>query len=1101
MERLPAARLEQLAAEAVWLRRLARSLVADQATADDIVQDAYLAATVKPPPEDRPLRPWLARVVLNLARMRGRNAKRRLRRELRTAEDAVEPARPDQIVEHLEMQRMLAGLVLELGDIYRDVVLLHYFDGLSSVEIGRRLGISDGTVRWRLKHALDELRARLAGASQRAWIAPMAGFAGRGALGMKKVLVAAAVIALLLSSAFVVWRATRDADREPAPEVAHAAAPLAPGAANVPRWVVQAEAPGRRIAGRVERSGRPASGAVVTLHAAAQSDLVIAKVVASADGTFSLGERPAADYHVVASGPAETSAAILDVSTRDPRTAPDLLVLTLGDCSWRLVGTVTDGARTPIAHASVRLRGLVGVETDAQGRYALCRPPSTRAVTVIATADGFGTLVTTLSIGGTDRRDFVMVPEGVLVGRVVAEDGSGVADAHVMLAPVDRARAPLAPSSTRSGGDGRFQIAGLAPGRVTIVARAERGSSGRIETTIEAGASEELLVTLHPTARVRGRVVAGGVAVEGAEVSAIAMNGGVSATTAWTQPDGSFVLDSVPPGIVTWRVRGYAVAAPASSNVAREARVVIEVSREASIFGRVTREGQPVADAVVTWDQGSRTAEGVTDAAGRYELVGVPSGDVAVASMSTPLGAYTRREGAAIAPGSRNQVDLELDTYASVSGSVVDEHGRPVAGAYVAMQMNGDSGGAMTDDAGRFVVTALSGGRSYEVSVFPTGARVKSYPAARGESLPRIVVANKQTAVTGVVLAVRTERGSIHGRVVDDIGAPIPDARVKVADSRERASTVVSAAPATVTDVAGRFTIDGIVAGETFLLATSADGGESISPALQSGARDVVLTVPRSGSIEVTVVGFGSTPRVIVSDRGSADRDRIADGARTVFHGLGAGSYAVSVVQATGGDLRKVDVRPGEVARVELVNHGTARLEATLVELGTNAPMAGAACSVGLADEWPTPNDSPETRTSDTAGHVTFEVPAGRVRISCVVPGPRWAPAARELVVTATKPASTRLAFVPIEPVGGGIPNFNVYSERLPYTVGDVFGSVIQTGLRSGDHILTIDGVVLEEIGARGASALMLRHAKGSTMIIGIERQGTALTISIVVDG
>ncbi len=1097
METHPADRLEQLAAEAVWLRRLARSLVADQAAADDLVQDTYIAAAVRPPPEDRPLRPWLVRVLTNLARMRGRSARRRLQRELRAMEDVSEPARPDQIVEHLETQRVLAGLVLELGDIYRDVVLLHYFEGLSSVEIGRRLGISDGTVRWRLKHALDELRAHLGGRDQRAWIAPMAGFAGRGALGMKKVLVVAALVALLLLSAFVAWRATRPTDTIEPVEVARTAPAVSPGAADVPRWVIQPEVAGRRIAGHVLRAGQPARGAVVTLHAAAQSDLVIAKIVVAADGAFDFGERPAADYHVVASAGAETSAAIVDVSTRDPRRTSDRLVLTIGDCAWRVVGTVTDGAATPIAHANVRLRGLVGVETDAQGRFVLCRPPSSQAVTVIAAADGYGTLVATTSMRGTERRDFVMVPEGVLLGRVVDEAGAAVAGAQVMLAQVDRARAPLAPSSTQSGNDGRFQIAGLAPGRITIVARAECGSSTDVETTIEAGTSKELLVKLHPTARVRGRVLAGGDPVDGAEVSA----SGANATTAWTQPDGSFVLDEVSPGIVTWRVRGYTVESPASSRVAGEAHVVLEVSRDASLFGVVTREGRPVADAVVGWEQGRQSLETVTDAEGRYELVGVPVGRVDVQAESLPLGAYANRADVEIASGSRQHLDLELDTYASVSGLVVDERAAPVAGAYVAMSMDGDHGAAMTDDAGHFVITALSGGLSYHVAVYPTGEGAKPYPPARGESLPRIEVANGQSVVTGIVLAVRTERGSIRGRVVDDTGAPISDARVKVADPRERASAIVTAAPGTVTDAAGRFALDGIVVGEAYLLATSADGGEAVVGPLVTGAKDVVVTVPRAGSIAVKTVGFGPKPRVIVSDRGSADRDRVIDGTDAVFAGLRAGTYAVSVAQGDGGDMRTAEVHPGQVARVELVNHGTGRLEAMLVKAGTRAPVTGAACSVGLADGWPAPADGGELYTSDAAGRVALEVPAGRVRITCVLPGSHWQTAAREIDVGATKPASTVLAFVPREPKGGGIPNFNVFPELMPLTVGDVFGTVVAAGLRSGDHILAIDGVALEELGSRGAITLLLRHAKGETMVLGVERRGVMLTIAIVVDG
>jgi DNA-directed RNA polymerase specialized sigma24 family protein len=46
--------LDQLVGETVWLRRLAGSLVADQA--DDVVHDTLLVASERAP-ADRPLRP------------------------------------------------------------------------------------------------------------------------------------------------------------------------------------------------------------------------------------------------------------------------------------------------------------------------------------------------------------------------------------------------------------------------------------------------------------------------------------------------------------------------------------------------------------------------------------------------------------------------------------------------------------------------------------------------------------------------------------------------------------------------------------------------------------------------------------------------------------------------------------------------------------------------------------------------------------------------------------------------------------------------------------------------------------------------------------
>jgi RNA polymerase sigma factor (sigma-70 family) len=217
------ATLDQLAADTVWLRRLAASLVKDQAVAEDLVHDTIEAAVARPPRDDRPLRPWLVRVLINRIRMYGRGAARRSRREQAVAALAVAPATPDALVDRLEIQRMLAGLVLELSHPLREVVLLRYVEGLSSAAIGRRLGIADGTVRWRLKQALDQLRSRLDQRTpQRAWIAPLAGFAGvpRGTSAGSTLLVAVGAAVLAVVAVIVLaWRALPDVE-----PVAHAGA-------------------------------------------------------------------------------------------------------------------------------------------------------------------------------------------------------------------------------------------------------------------------------------------------------------------------------------------------------------------------------------------------------------------------------------------------------------------------------------------------------------------------------------------------------------------------------------------------------------------------------------------------------------------------------------------------------------------------------------------------------------------------------------------------------------------------------------------------------------------------------------------------------------
>ena len=105
------AQLRQVTAEMAWLRRLARALLRDQ-DAEDLVQDAWLAAAERPPAEDRPLRPWLGGLLRNLAKMRARARRRREAREAKAAE-LVEPATtPNDLVERVELHQLVAGEAL-----------------------------------------------------------------------------------------------------------------------------------------------------------------------------------------------------------------------------------------------------------------------------------------------------------------------------------------------------------------------------------------------------------------------------------------------------------------------------------------------------------------------------------------------------------------------------------------------------------------------------------------------------------------------------------------------------------------------------------------------------------------------------------------------------------------------------------------------------------------------------------------------------------------------------------------------------------------------------------------------------------------------------
>jgi RNA polymerase sigma factor (sigma-70 family) len=168
--------LPDLLAQLDWVRRLARHLAGQGC--EDLAHDAWLAARAGAPDPARPLRPWLAQIVRNLGSVGRRKEGRRRARE--QAYGGLAPARGaavDEIYERLELDRFVAAAVADLDEPLRTVVVLRYFEGLDSQAIAAAIGAPAGTVRWRLKQAIERLRERLDerhGGNRQAWIAVFA---------------------------------------------------------------------------------------------------------------------------------------------------------------------------------------------------------------------------------------------------------------------------------------------------------------------------------------------------------------------------------------------------------------------------------------------------------------------------------------------------------------------------------------------------------------------------------------------------------------------------------------------------------------------------------------------------------------------------------------------------------------------------------------------------------------------------------------------------------------------------------------------------------------------------------------------------------------
>jgi RNA polymerase sigma-70 factor (ECF subfamily) len=138
--------------------RTAYLITHDRAAAEDIAQEAFLAALRALPRFDRrrPLRPWLHRIVVNRAIDWSRA--RKLRHEV-DAGALPEPAAPaDPGPSGLgELGAALAKLTPE----HRAVVVMRYLLEFTPGEIAELLELPRGTVNSRLRRGLDALGAVL----------------------------------------------------------------------------------------------------------------------------------------------------------------------------------------------------------------------------------------------------------------------------------------------------------------------------------------------------------------------------------------------------------------------------------------------------------------------------------------------------------------------------------------------------------------------------------------------------------------------------------------------------------------------------------------------------------------------------------------------------------------------------------------------------------------------------------------------------------------------------------------------------------------------------------------------------------------------------
>ncbi|MCA1978656.1 MAG: RNA polymerase sigma factor [Thiobacillus sp.] len=161
------------------LYRTARSILRDDAEAEDAVQEAYVQAyrAMAQFRSEAKLSTWLVRIVVNVSIFRARKLKRSaevidlvgdpadlrdMAGEADTAMNEHAPEQPEHGALRAETRRLIESKINQLPDAFRTVFVLRAIEEMSVDETAVCLGIPEATVRTRYFRAKGLLREALA---------------------------------------------------------------------------------------------------------------------------------------------------------------------------------------------------------------------------------------------------------------------------------------------------------------------------------------------------------------------------------------------------------------------------------------------------------------------------------------------------------------------------------------------------------------------------------------------------------------------------------------------------------------------------------------------------------------------------------------------------------------------------------------------------------------------------------------------------------------------------------------------------------------------------------------------------------------------------
>lgn len=515
------------------------------------------------------------------------------------------------------------------------------------------------------------------------------------------------------------------------------------------------------------------------------------------------------------------------------------------------------------------------------------------------------------------REPLLLEPKTAIYGRVVDETGAALAGAQATLAQQLSTRSrgfgmagrDSGREASSTGTDGRFRLAAVA----NELYRLEVTLEGFVPWEKEVAAGNKALRVVMS----RGRIVLGRVVgQEGQPLVGVKLSLIKSEETRGFMPSfrgrgtapkalvvasdeegrfrfervgaGSYHVDGAAPGHAPYRQ--LAVRIPAGSGTVDLGSLKLET--DVSVTGRVVdAAGAPVAGTSIkvegrAWQPGEdganseemamirrfqrRTMMGAggqeapadevqTDAEGSFVVGGLSEGE-RVTVVAEREGYAPARVVAVEAPNAE-PLTLVLQRKSSVAGVVVDESGRPVAGAMVSVQ---ESDSSRSGSSQRFFISGMPGddvrptdesGRFERANLRP--GRVQVSAEAPGFAPQNLWVEVPPGArVDGVRLEL-ARGGIVEGRVSWADGAPVPMAFVMKMTPDMIFSTTSSDSE---TDEEGHYRLSGVAPGEWFFECHTSGG--------KRGARQRLLVQPGTNKLDFVLesgTGHAVTGRAIDS--------------------------------------------------------------------------------------------------------------------------------------------------------------------------------------------------------------------------------------------